>query len=127
MFSSIDGGHSQILRQHLPVGPLLTFFALMVGTPGSPIAPPRGLPLTFSKHRWWALPDPLATPPRGPTSTSFTLKVGATKSLTTLARGPTVDVFYIDAGRSRISDSTSEGVHHQRFLSVDGGHFRTLW
>jgi hypothetical protein len=38
---SVDGGRSWILRQHLPEGPPLMFFTLMVGTPGYPSAPAK--------------------------------------------------------------------------------------
>jgi hypothetical protein len=33
-------------------------------------------------------------------------------------RGVTVDVFYINGGRFRISDSTFQGAHHRRFLAL---------
>jgi hypothetical protein len=45
------------------------------------------------------------------------LNVGAPGS-TTLAppRGPAIDIFYIDGGRSRISVNASQGAHRRRFL-----------
>jgi hypothetical protein len=47
----IDGGRSQILRQHFPGGPLLTLLEqLMVGAPGSSDITSQGAVIDVSKH-----------------------------------------------------------------------------
>jgi hypothetical protein len=38
-------------------------------------------------------------------------------------RGPTINVFYIDGGRSQISISTHQGAHHQYFFALMVGAF----
>jgi hypothetical protein len=51
--------------------------------------------------------------------------VGAPESLAPAPhRGPTVDVFYVDGVRSRISVSTRQGARHRHFFSIDGGRSR---
>jgi hypothetical protein len=65
-------------------------------------------------------------PPRGPEglpSTLFTPMVSALGPLAMPPRGPTVDVFCIDGGRSLISDIASQGATVNIFC-VDGGHSR---
>jgi hypothetical protein len=46
----------------------------------------------------------------------FMLMVGVPGSPSAPARGPIVDIFYVDGGHSRISISIHQGAHHRRFL-----------
>jgi hypothetical protein len=55
----------------------------------------------------------------------FALLVGAPRPLTPPPRGPAVDDFCIDGGRSRTSGTASQEARPRRFL-VDGGHSRTF-
>jgi hypothetical protein len=42
--------------------------------------------------------------------------VGAPGSSVSTPRGPAIDVFCVDGGRSQISGTTSQGGRHRRFL-----------
>jgi hypothetical protein len=102
----------------------------MVGTPGSPTAPPRVFTVDIfsidggrsqisdntsqgDHHRCFlalivGAPGSPTSPPMGPAVDVFlALMVGAPGSLAPLPRGLAVDVFYVDGGNSWISDSTS--------------------
>jgi hypothetical protein len=46
------------------------------------------------------------------------LMVGALESPSAPARGPIVDVFNVDGGRSQISVSTHQEACHERFLTL---------
>jgi hypothetical protein len=92
-FFCVDGGLSRFCQQHPLGGPLLTFFALMVGAPDL-------------RHRI----------PGGPPSIFFALMVGAPESPAPPSRGPSVDIFCVYGGRSRISGTASQRVHRQHFL-----------
>jgi hypothetical protein len=93
------------------------FFTLMVGAPRPLAMPPREahrrcfLTLMLGPH------GSLTAPTRGPPSMFFTLIVGALGSPPT-PRGPTVDIFYVDGGRSRIYVSTRQGAHRRHFLAL---------
>jgi hypothetical protein len=96
--SRITFYHTQTGLQHTFQIPghgrlLLTFFLLMVDTLGSLTVPPRAAPLMF-----------------------FVLLVGALKYLTSPPKGPVIDIFCVDGGRSRISNSASQGARRQCFL-----------
>jgi hypothetical protein len=86
----IAGGRSQISGTASQGGRHRHFFVLMVCTPGSLALPPRGAPLTFLMLMVDALGSPSSPP-----------------------MGPTVDVFYVDDGRSRIFNTASQGAHHR--------------
>jgi hypothetical protein len=55
------------------------------------------------------------------------LMVGAPRSPALASpRGATVDIFYVNSGRSRISVSTRQGVHHRCFLALIMGALGSL-
>jgi hypothetical protein len=61
--------------------------------------------------------------PGGPSSTFFTLMVGALGS-PPAPRGPPLMFFYIDSRRYRISISVSQGAHHRCFLLLMVGDLK---
>jgi hypothetical protein len=67
-----------------------------------------------SFHQWWVLPDLRCRLPRGAPSTIFASMVGAPGSLASPPRGPAIDIFCVNRGRSRIFNTGSEGpLFHQ--------------
>jgi hypothetical protein len=80
------------------------FFALMVGAIG--IASHGASRRCFLRW-WWVLLDLRQHLPGGLPSMFLALMVGAPGSLAPPPRGPTIDVFHIDVGRSRIHITTS--------------------
>jgi hypothetical protein len=87
MFSSIDVGHSRILRQHLLGGPPLTFSRIDGVRSQIPDITSQGARRRWFLCSWSALSD---LPHR-------------------LLGGPFVNIFCIDGGCSRISGIASKG------------------
>jgi hypothetical protein len=121
----------------------LTFFTLMVGAPESSALAPRGSTVNIfcvddgrSRIFGTALfcvdsghsrisnnASHGACRRRCLPSTCFTLMVGAPGSPALPPRGPIVDVFYVDDGRSQISDTASQGPTIDVF-KIGGGRCR---
>jgi hypothetical protein len=67
-------------------------------------------------RQWWVLPDLRHRLPGGPLSTFSTSMVDAPGSPLLPPRGPAVDVFCVNGGRSLISIIASHGPRCRRFL-----------
>jgi hypothetical protein len=99
-------------------GSLSTFFALMVGTPGSPTSPPRGFAIDVSCIDDARSQISVITSQGGPPSTYLALMVSAPGPPTPPPRGPTSMFLSVDGECSRIPGITSQGARHQHFLAL---------
>jgi hypothetical protein len=108
----IDCGRSRISVTASQGGPPLTFFALIMGAPGSPSPPLRGPTIDVFCIEWWVLPDLHHRLPGEPPSMFFALMVDATESLSPPPRGPPLMFFALYDGCSRIFKIASQGTCH---------------
>jgi hypothetical protein len=120
VYNTPSGSRMEIGPSLSPLPPVigglpLTFFALMVGTPGSPTAPPRGATLTFFTLMVSATVSPSA-PPRGPPSMSLSVDGGRSQISVNTSQGGAINIFHVDGERSQISGTASQGAHHRYFL-----------